>query len=284
MKDKKIKELSRFSYLSLAKALEFYFVFEGLVFSEHYSDVKTAIKAEILENLALIESKFSTLSKESYILCLKLAKGARKLNKMRDLRFKSAVFELKKLGIINIEKSLETKPLALFGQKLKREIRRHKIADKIHFSKNFYRFYFAFIAPNIDKINSFSEQEKEQFIANLDLEPFYSLPFELICADFLASKLGIERSMVSSYWDKDCEIDIFIKNEHFMLAGEVKYKDHIVSKKLLNELKAKCEIAGLKPDFFVLFSKNGFSKELEELSKKTPNIWLFSLENFKEIL
>ena len=264
--------------------MEFYFVFEGLDFSTHYSELKEAINYEILGKITELKALFANLSKDANKLAQRLALSSRSLKGLKDPRFRRAFNELKSAGIIKVEKSLETKPTPLFGEKLRREIRRHLISDKAHFSKNFYRFYFAFIAPKIEQISKFSAKDKEQFLSVLQLERFFCLPFELVCADFLSHKLGVLRSSISSYWDKDCEIDILVQSGSFCLAAEVKYKEHIVSKKLLNELVAKCEKVGIKPDFYALFSKSGFSGELINLAKKSPNLLLFELNDFKDIL
>lgn len=264
--------------------MEFYFVFEGLDFSSRYSELKEAIKAEILGKIKELGAHFNTLSKDAQTLAHKLSCGARSLKGLKEPRFRKAFGELKSAGLIKVEKSLETKPTPIFGQKLKREIRRHLISDKAHFSKNFYRFYFAFIAPKIEQISEFNEAQKDDFIASLELERYFCLPFELVCADFLSHKLGIARASISSYWDKDCEIDILAQTSDFCLVAEVKYKEHIVSKKLLNELVSKCQGAGIKPDFYALFSKSGFSGELVNMAKKTPNLLLFEPNDFKDIL
>lgn len=258
-------------------------MFEGLDFSAHYAELKSAIKAEVLDKITEISAPFSSLSKDALSLGRRLALGGR-LIKAHNASSRRAFSELKSAGLIKIEKSLETKPIPLFGQKLKRELRRHQISDKAHFSKNFYRFYFAFIAPRIEQISEFSDEQKEQFLDAIELERFFCLPFELVCADFLSYKLGLPRASISSYWDKDCEIDIFARTSELCVAAEVKYKEHIVSKKLLNELSSKCELIGVKPDFFVLFSKCGFSGELINLAKKSSNLLLFELNDFKDIL
>ena len=137
--------------------MEFYFVFEGLDFSTHYSELKEAINSEILGKITELKALFSSLSKDASSLAHKLALSNRSLKGLKDPRFRRAFNELKSAGIIKVEKSLETKPTPLFKEKLKREIRRHLISDKAHFSKNFYRFYFAFIAPKIEQISEFSD-------------------------------------------------------------------------------------------------------------------------------
>ncbi|EJD5796817.1 ATP-binding protein, partial [Campylobacter lari] len=45
-----------------------------------------------------------------------------------------------------------------------------------------------------------------------------------------------------------------------------------------NILKNKAKILNLKPNLYVLFSKNGFSKELVE--NKEYNVFLYTLDDF----
>ena len=174
--------------------MEFYFVFEGLDFSTHYSELKEAINYEVLGKITELKALFANLSKDANKLAQRLALSSRSLKGLKNPRFRKAFNELKSAGLIKIEKSLETKPTPVFGEKLKREIRRHLISDKAHFSKNFYRFYFAFIAPKIEQISKFSAKDKEQFLSVLQLERFFCLPFELVCADFLSLKRSEEHT------------------------------------------------------------------------------------------
>lgn len=264
--------------------MEFYFVFEGLEFETKYFDLQTAIRREVFDKISILERRFAALRYSEKGILLRLAKGARKLNKMYDPRFKSALNALKKSGLIKIEKTRQKPYPVIFGQRLSRELRRYQISDKLHFSKNFYYFYFRFIEPNLNIIKSGNEDEKNVLLARINdgLSAYFCLPFELVCADFLSLKMRINREFISSYWDKDCEIDILAQSDDIIIAGEVKYKEHIVSKKLLKELEAKCGIAGICPDFYVLFSKSGFSGELKAL--KNSKLLLFSLDDFKDIL
>ena len=264
--------------------MEFYFVFEGLEFFKKYDEILPAIKEQVFERIDEIESMFSSLSYNENGILLRLANSSRKLNKMYDPRFKSSLNSLLKTNFIKLEKTHESAPVAVFGQKLSRELRRYQVSDKIHFSKNFYHFYFKFIKPNLNTIKNGDECDKNALLQEIKskLESYYSLPFELICAKFLCLKLGLKDDEISSYWDKNNEIDIFVNCDKISLAGEVKYKAHKVCKSLLSELQAKCENIGFKPEFYALFSRYGFSKELENL--KAPNVLLFEPNDFKEVL
>jgi hypothetical protein len=55
-----------------------------------------------------------------------------------------------------------------------------------------------------------------------------------------------------------------------------------MDKNTLNKLKKVSQKARLKADYFALFSKNGFSKELENSKDKT--LLLYDLESFKRLL
>ena len=115
-----------------------------------------------------------------------------------------------------------------------------------------------------------------------DFNAYAGLGFEILSKELLAKYLNLEISQISSFWNKEVEIDIYAKFESFCVAGECKYKERKISKNVLNELMLKCEKARLAPDLLALFSKSGFSGELRNL--KSDKILLFSLEDFKILL
>ena len=115
-----------------------------------------------------------------------------------------------------------------------------------------------------------------------DFNAYAGLGFEILSKELLAKYLNLEISQISSFWNKEVEIDIYAKFESFCVAGECKYKERKISKNVLNELILKCEKAHLAPDLLALFSKSGFSGELRNL--KSDKILLFSLEDFKILL
>lgn len=186
------------------------------------------------------------------------------------------------LEILKLEKTPQNPPVRIKGQKLKREIRRYKIQDKVHFNKGFYRFWFSFCAGNALFNADINARKKLLEFIEQNLEHFYSLSFELACAKLLAKTLNIEPNTISSYWQKGVEIDIFANARSKLIVGEVKYKEHKICKSLLTKLQFKCEQCGLKPDYYALFSLGGFSSEL--ITNKGQNVWLFSLNDFEAIL
>ena len=85
-----------------------------------------------------------------------------------------------------------------------------------------------------------------------------------------------------SYWDRFNELDLLAKSSKgIVYAGECKWKNHKINTSILNKLKKKVEIMGIEADYYVLFSKSGFSNELLKLKDK--NVILFDLQKFKEL-
>ncbi len=113
-----------------------------------------------------------------------------------------------------------------------------------------------------------------------------SLIFEKVSIDFLLHKaeLPFIIQKAGRWWDKDKEIDIVALGENEILFGECKYWDRPVGISVLNELIEKAKYVDLKDknrkEYFAIFSKGGFKKELKDLSKKVDNIFLFSLKEY----
>ncbi len=195
-----------------------------------------------------------------------------------------AIEYLCQTGVIAIEASREN-PLEKEypNQKLKKEIERHQISDKLAFTTPFMRFWFAFISPlhRGIEIGEYDEvkrrfREREQSFSGLVFE---QLSIELLKKEFEHDPI-VE---VGSYWDRLVEIDILAKTASGkVLVGECKYTNTKVNKSELSKLQEKCALAGFKADEFVLFSKRGFSNEL--ISSKEKDLRLYSLEEFKGLL
>lgn len=262
-------------------------MFDGLEFDETYGDLSQAIEREILAEFNLLKKRFEfgALSVWCKRALINLARGDRKISNVFK-RVPRAILPrvlrlLTEKNIIFVEKTREIRPKNAKNHKLKKSLRRHRIQDKLQFCDNFSRFWFRFCEPNLTSLQNGRVCDVLNSLHS-ELERYFCLPFELACADFLSVKFGINRREITSFWNKDAEIDIFVQNDDFTIVGEVKYKAKKVCKDVLNSLIFKCEKIGLKPDFYVLFSKNGFSSELKSL--KNDKILLFELENFKELL
>ncbi len=81
----------------------------------------------------------------------------------------------------------------------------------------------------------------------------------------------------------DVEIDILaITKSMKIYVGECKWTNHKVNKKEVHKLLEKCTKLGISPNKVLLFSKRGFSNELEH--NQSPNLALYCAEDFSILL
>ena len=262
--------------------VDFYCVFDGCFIRASSSDLFESIKNDILPFYPLLSSKFK-LDKQSAKALHILAKNSRKRYSInKQLGHFAASFTMTKLlerGFLQIEKSKEEKIKRKKGQKLKKALRKYTIQDKVLFRNNFLRFFAYFLQPNENLILN---KAYDELLAKIKKEFKYyqSLCFEGLGRELLESKFKI--NSISSFWSNDVEIDLFYKDSKLTVLGEVKFKDKKICKNVFNSLQNKAKILNLKPDYFVIFSKSGFSSEL--IKNKEANLLLFDFDELKTLL
>lgn len=156
----------------------------------------------------------------------------------------------------------------------------HKSRKGIYLLKdNFYRFWFNFIFPYIEKI----EMKRSDFIIENKIKPdinrYTSYAFEEICKEWLWKLEIFNYEKVGKWWHKDNEIDIIALNEKEkkILFAECKWRDNINAEKVLGKLKEKSKLVNWnnnkRKEYFALFAKS-FKKKI-----KQKNLFLFDLED-----
>ena len=236
----------------------------------------------MLENYAQIKQKFDFDIETNFAL-LMLAKNNRKRysinRKIGHFKAQSIVNFLLNLGILSLEKSHEQKPKLSKGQRLKKRLKNYAIQDKLLFKDHFTRFFFRFLKPNEALIER-GEFDRVLELIFREFEHYQSLCFELLSKELLQKKFSLQN--VSSYWQRDIELDLYYKDSELCLLGEVKFKNRKICKNIFNLLQSKAKALNIKPDFYIIFSKSGFSNEFER--KKERNLLLFELGDCKELL
>ncbi len=282
-----MKEFGKiFSYLSIKELIEYYAVFDGYGRLDLLKGQETLLE-NIEENILKRYDKlyisfiFDKDQEDIEKLLYRIAVGNRKIYSIYkdDISYFHGTSLYKTLfvdGIISKEHSRE-KPIKKEPyMRLKKELRRYQVEDKIKFSKGFYRFWFTFIAPNSDLIQKGEYKEVLEVIKK-GLDKYVSFAFEELSNRLISKEFGVQ-SM--SYWDRSIELDLLAKtNDEKIVVGECKWKNQKVSKNVLNKLKKKSKLSGLNVDFFALFSKNGFSNEL--LKSRDDTLLLYDLDSFK---
>ncbi|BAF71705.1 DUF234 domain-containing protein [Sulfurovum sp. NBC37-1] len=162
---------------------------------------------------------------------------------------------------------LENKSLLRFDLSVKEPIKESDgKSDRILFALPFMRFWFGFVSQNYKNIaeGNFDEfREKwQQSKAN----------FPILLSNLLIRELVKQKAVddpvvsIGSYYDRHTHIEILaIRKSGKMLAGACKYAKEPAKPHMLHALKEKCQKAELDITEYVLFSKNGFSPEMEEI-------------------
>lgn len=118
---------------------------------------------------------------------------------------------------------------------------------------NFIKFYFKFIYPNLESI--------EQGIFDINLiktnyNQYLGFVFEDICKQHLQKTKKYQQ--ISSWWNKNQEIDIIAKSESNLLICECKFKENVDPEKIYYSLKDKFKTT--KNVEYAIFAKS-FTKK-----------------------
>lgn len=289
-----MKEFSaNFPYLEIKELISYYAVFDGFKELErlhNYDNLLQNIEENILKKYEDLKGLFiysddfkvqRDLEKMLFRICVGSAKTYCAFKNDISPNYGFSLYKiLFEKRIIEKELSRQ-KPFRIDSkQQIKKELRGYHIEDKIRFCKNFYRFWFTFIAPNSSLI------EKGEFSTVIlkiekELDKHISFTFEILSNELISKKFNCVEC--GSYWDKKVELDLFCKtSKGKIIVGECKWKNQKISKNTFNKLQKKSNLAGLKVDIFALFSKNGFSNELLKHSSET--LLLYDLNLFKELI
>ncbi len=279
----------KFPYLDIQESIEYFSIFDGyplldkISLSNSFGEI---IQKEIIEKIDILKKYFiydknSENQKLIEKILTRISKGDRKnlsiysKESLPQNKGKELFGYLYSTEIIKKEKSRENPLERIKKQPLKKSLRRYKVQDKIHINNNFTRFWFTFISSSLNANTKITVDSIEK-----GLEKYISLEFEKLSNSLIIKKYITEEILSSgSYWDKNIEIDLYIKTQKHNFAGESKWKNSKICKNILNSLQKKCGRANLNVDKFTLFSKSGFSKELK--SKKINNVELFELSDFE---
>jgi hypothetical protein len=280
-------------FLFLEQVIEFYSIYDGYPLDieiDKKDTIQESIKENILKRykeLSFILDKDLMLNPNEVALLERIAIGDRraftaiKKENISQINGSYIFNKLQEIGLL--EKELSREKLLTSSKTLpkKKEYRGYQVQHKFKFRSSFLRFWFNFIEPNI-KLLEKGEYDKVLEKILKHFESFVSFTFEELSLELI--KVEFDNIVeIGSYWDKRIEIDLLCKlSSDISIAGECKWKNHKMSKKIFNSLESKVNISNLYIDKFALFSKRGFSKELQRLNNK--NILLYDLKSFKRLV
>ncbi len=270
--------------------IEYYSVTGGVpkyieLFYEH-KDIFTAIDYNVLSKQSFLYDEPNFLLQRevtevgSYFSIIKaIAADNQKLSKI------AGVLELKQTSLTKYLKTLidldilerEIPITEENPEKSKRGL--YKIKD------NFILFWFKFVYPNLSFIESGNKELALNKIRANFIDRHVSYVYEDICIEALW-KMNAEENWdftfdkAGRWWNNDTEIDIVAIDStgNSIIFGECKYWDHKVGVNVLTELEEKAKRVdwklGRRKEYYILFSSNGFTEEMNGLAKKRKDLIL----------
>ena len=139
---------------------------------------------------------------------------------------------------------------------------------------NMIKFWFRFVHPNM----SFLEMGRNDIVLKRvkeELPNYVGKAVEDVVRDMLAHRLPFEPTSIGSWWNRrGDEIDFVALHERTgeILFGEIKWTERRAGKEVVEELLEKKEMVewrkGRRREYFMLFSKKGFTKGAEEIMRE----------------
>ena len=290
-----------FAGLDFTKTLEFYSVLGGM---PHYCE-QFNIQKSVLENIeqVLLNKQHKMFNEVENITRENFRENTTYFNILRSIA--SGITTHSKIAgsiqlpvnqldtyldkLLNLQLIAKVIPITDNPEKSKRAI--YQIYD------NFYRFWFRYVLPNKSPLEIGRGQS---VLTKIEAEFSTSLGhiYESVCRELIwevaaqTSKL-FEIEKVGLWWETinnpaekrgiEEQIDLVALNEsqNQILFGECKWTNKIVDMEVWQGLVRKSKFVNWKnnnrKEFFILFSKSGFSQSLLELAKEKQNLVLVEI-------
>ncbi|AXR79832.1 AAA+ superfamily ATPase fused to HTH and RecB nuclease domains (plasmid) [Natrarchaeobaculum sulfurireducens] len=152
-----------------------------------------------------------------------------------------------------------------------------------------FRFWFRFVYGNQDRLRMLGEDAYED-VVEPELADYVSSLFERLCQQALPHLVDRRFHDVGQWWFKQHEVDVLGLSEDGLVAGECKFTSQAVSEGVLSNLERTTtevrwsgEPVDSKP-LYVLFSRSGYTDDLEHVAKTRDDVRLFCLSDILSVL
>ena len=156
----------------------------------------------------------------------------------------------------------------------------------------FFRFWYSFVFPNKSDLEMFDAEGVYRNEVAPRMNEFASRTFEEICRNWLRREhrrgnLPIRCDSIGRWWDKNCEIDVVgFSKEHGntprgaqIIVGECKFTVTPVGAATYRDLVEKAHRFPNAEKHYYLFSKSGFSEELQTLARSDSHLRLVTIDD-----
>lgn len=208
-----------------------------------------------------------------------IAEGNRKLN---DLHLRTGYSRAKIMVYLKHLIQLDiVEKLVPLGEEGKENAKKGLYRIRDHYLHFWYRFVF----PDLSRLMLGKAAEVYKDKIDPFLNDYMAEYFADVCLEFL-KLMNLKQRLPARYqwWDrwygKNGTIDIIAKEpEVRTLAGKCIWEDRKADSQDYKVLQGRSKEAGIYPDTWYLFSKNGFSEELKDQARSIAGIWLVGLED-----
>ncbi|MBD5488933.1 MAG: ATP-binding protein [Lachnospiraceae bacterium] len=252
------------------------------------SDIYAAIENNVLSKSSFLYDEPNFLLQRevsevgSYFSIIKtIASGNQKLSKI------ATTLELKQTGLTKYLKTLINLDILTREVPVTEDNPENSKRGLYKIKDNFMLFWFKFIFPNLSYIESGHAELAMKKIRTNFVDAHVSYVYEDVCIEKMwALNAGdtwdFHFDKVGRWWNNNTEIDIVALDQEGgrVIFGECKYWTNKVGVDVLRNLELKAKQVEwkreMRKDYFILFSVNGFSDELTELSKARKDLILMS--------
>jgi len=270
----------------LDTALEYFAVFGGTGWEvDTAKSVETLIEEKILRNYESLHQSITRYTHNNPVYHRLLTIIALGTEHEHD------AFKKAKIGRDRGEEAidyLEQKSLLRFDLSVEEAAKEsERLSDRLLFRLPFMRFWFAAISPYYQSIAAGNYDEFkgkwQEIKGNFSIMLSNMLIRDLVVQRIAAEHVDDPVTAIGSYYDKKTRMELLaVRKSGKMLAGECKYSRKPAEAHMLSALKEKCQKADLDAEEYVLFSKHGFSEELEQMQGK--DVTLLSQKDLSSLL
>lgn len=153
-----------------------------------------------------------------------------------------------------------------------------------------FLFWYRFVRPNISGITRGIGETIYYQMVTPNISDFMGHIFEEICIQYLYhpqiyATLPFFPGSIGKWWGNNPvakrqeEIDIMAVQDDQALLGECKWRNADINMEILRQLLERGNLFHYVQQYYMLFSKTGFTKDVKEYVENTPNIKLISFND-----
>ena len=147
-----------------------------------------------------------------------------------------------------------------------------------------FRFWFRFVYGRQDRLRLLDNNAFDEVVAP-ELADYVSPLFERLCQEKLPELDDRQYRAVGQWWFKENELDVLGLTNEGLVAGECKFTSTPVTEGVLSNLEQTTEQVQWSEQpangtiQYVLFSRSGYSDDLQSIAQQRNDVSLYGLED-----